>query len=80
MNMINKSTNTFRILGIEFDVAYECEVHIDPYGTGDSPTLYEISIESIKLSDSEFNIDELLSEHVTEELMQKIIRYEGSML
>jgi hypothetical protein len=71
---------TFEVFGIELDVIYECEVEVDPYGTGDSPTTYEVTIHSVETTDSTINIEELLSKRVMDALEDEIIALEGSML
>jgi hypothetical protein len=71
---------TFEVYGIELDVFYECDVEVDPYGTGDSPTLYAVTIHSVELTDSTQDIEELLSKRVMDALEDMIIEHEANNL
>lgn len=59
--------------GFDFDVYYECQIINDAFGTGDSPTEYEIEINSIELTDSTTDIQELLSDSIINYIEEKII-------
>jgi hypothetical protein len=71
---------TFEVYGIELDVIYECDIEKDPYGTGDSPTIYSVTIHSVELTDSTQNIEELLSKRVMDALEGLIIDNEANNL
>lgn len=71
---------TFEVYGIELDVFYECEIEVDPYGTGDSPTTYSVTIHSVELTDSTQDIEELLSKRVMDALEDMIIDHEANNL
>jgi hypothetical protein len=71
---------TFEVYGIELDVFYECDIEVDPYGTGDSPTTYSVTIHSVELTDSTQDIEELLSKRVMDALEDMIIDHEANNL
>jgi len=71
---------TFEVFGIELDVFYECDIEVDPYGTGDSPTAYSVTIHSVELTDSTQDIEELLSKRVMDALEDMIIAHEAGNL
>lgn len=71
---------TFEVYGIELDVFYECDIEVDPYGTGDSPTTYSVTIYSVELTDSTQDIEELLSKRVMDALEDMIIEHEANNL
>ena len=71
---------TFEVFGIELDVFYECDIEVDPYGTGDSPTTYSVTIHSVELTDSTQDIEELLSKRVMDALEDMIIAHEADNL
>lgn len=71
---------TFEVFGIELDVFYECDIEVDPYGTGDSPTTYSVTIHSVELTDSTQDIEELLSKRVMDALEDMIIEHEANNL
>ena len=71
---------TFEVFGIELDVFYECDIEVDPYGTGDSPTTYSVTIHSVELTDSTQDIEELLSKRVMDALEDMIIEHEANTL
>lgn len=64
------------INGIKLDVYYEFSSINDPYGTGDSPTQYDVEIKSIELQDSPTDIYELLDYKIIEQITSQIIRAE----
>lgn len=80
MAIEDSTLETFEVYGIELDVFYECDVEIDPYGTGDSPTMYSVTIHSVETTDSTVNIEELLSKRVMDALEDEIIALESSNL
>lgn len=80
MSIKEATLETFEVYGIELDVFYECEVEVDPYGTGDSPTTYSVTIHSVELTDSTQDIEELLSKRVMDALEDMIIEHEADNL
>ena len=80
MSIKEATLETFEVYGIELDVFYECEVEVDPYGTGDSPTMYSVTIHSVELTDSTQDIEELLSKRVMDALEDMIIAHEADNL
>ena len=43
---------TLKIGGLNLDIYYTCETTHDAYGTGDSPTGYEVEIQEVEVFDS----------------------------
>lgn len=80
MGIKEATLETFEVYGIELDVFYECDIEVDPYGTGDSPTAYSVIIHSVELTDSTQNIEELLSKRVMDALEGMIIENEANNL
>jgi hypothetical protein len=80
MGIKEATLETFEVYGIELDVFYECDVEVDPYGTGDSPTMYSVTIHSVELTDSTQDIEELLSKRVMDALEDIIIAHEAGNL
>lgn len=66
------------INGIDLDVYYNCQKCRDAYGTGDSPTLYDIDITSINLGGDPTNISSILSDSVLNDIEQQIIDIESN--
>jgi len=73
----NMSIETITINGIDLDVYYTCEKCRDAYGTGDSPTLYDIDIQSIELAGDTTNISSILASSVIEDIENEIFFIEG---
>ena len=69
---------TLTINGIDLDVYYTSEKCRDAYGTGDSPTLYDIDIISIELTGDPTNISPILAESVSDEIYQQILNIESN--
>ena len=80
MSIKDGTLETFEVFGIELDVFYECDIEVDPYGTGDSPTTYSVTIHSVELTDSTQDIEELLSKRVMDALEDMIIAHEADNL
>jgi len=68
---------TTQINGINLDVYYDCIKTTDGYGTGDSPTLYEIEFNSIETQGDSVCLISILSDSVLDEIEEKVIRYES---
>jgi hypothetical protein len=64
---------TITINHIDLDVYYTCNKCTDAYGTGDSPTMYEIDIIAIEPYDSTINIMSLLCESTIQEVEDEIL-------
>lgn len=67
---------TIQVCGIDLDVYYDCTITRDPYGTGDSPTEYEVDIQSIEVTGDTQNIQEILADRCIEYIIDKIIQIE----
>ena len=61
------------INGVELTVYYICSKERDQFGTGDSPTGYNVDILHVEAADSTINLIEVLQESVLEEIEAKII-------
>lgn len=72
------AVQTININGIDLDVYYTCEKCRDAYGTGDSPTLYDIDIRSVELTGDTTNIWSILSSSVIEDIENEIFSIEGN--
>ena len=68
---------TTQINGINLDVYYDCIKTTDGYGTGDSPTLYEIEFNSIETQGDSVCLISILSDSILDEIEEKVIRYES---
>jgi hypothetical protein len=68
---------TVKVNDIELDVYYDIEKEKDPYGTGDSPTLYAIDIIAIESGASTQDISSLLADSVIEDIENQLIEIEN---
>lgn len=75
--MSSKAYLDLTVEGVELTAFYTIETEDDPYGTGDSPTSYEVDIFHVEARDSTINILDLLAEHILEEIENQIIQDEG---
>jgi len=66
------------INGIDLTVYYTCDFERDPYGTGDSPDVYNIDITEIEVSDSTVNIMGLLPDSVISDIEDEILDLEAN--
>ena len=66
------------INGIDLTVYYTCEFERDPYGTGDSPDVYNIDITEVEVVDSTVNILSLLPDSVISDIEDEIIDQEAN--
>ena len=66
------------INGIDLTVYYTCEFERDPYGTGDSPDVYDIDITEVEVADSTVNILSLLPDSVISDIEDEIIDMEAN--
>ena len=64
------------INGIDLTVYYTCEFERDPYGTGDSPDVYNIDITEVEVADSTVNILSLLPDSIISDIEDEIIDQE----
>ena len=69
---------TVEVLGVEFDVYYECEIEHDPLGTGDSPTEYNIQIIAIEADTDTQDLQEVLASFVIEKIIEQLIKLEAN--
>ena len=69
---------TTKVNNVNFDCYYDCLKTTDGYGTGDSPTLYEIDFNSIETAGDTVNLISVLSDDVISLLEDEIIAYEAS--
>jgi len=64
---------TVEVYGIKFDVDFEITSERDAYGTGDSPTLYDVSVLAVSVyGDGQDLIDVLISS-VIDKIEQEIV-------
>ena len=68
---------TIEIHGVKLDVYYDCLKTTDGYGTGDSPTVYEIEFNSIETQGDTTCLISILSESVLDEIGEEIILFES---
>ena len=66
------------INGIDLTVYYTFEFERDPYGTGDSPDVYNIDITEVEVADSTVNILGLLPDSVISDIEDEIIDMESN--
>lgn len=59
-------------------VLYTCDIQKDPYGTGDSPYLYDIDVCHVYLGDSDIDVIDLFDAYL-DEIVEKIIEIEKDM-
>ena len=69
---------TTKVNNVNFDCYYDCLRTSDGYGTGDSPTLYEIDFNSIETAGDSVNLMSVLSEDVLSILEDEVVYYEAS--
>jgi len=65
--------STIKIKGISLDVYYSYETINDVFGTGDSPTEYDITIHEIELIDSTVNILPLLENEYYDDIVDELL-------
>lgn len=66
------------VLDIDFYVYYSVEIQKDPYGTGDSPTSYDIDINEVSLPGDVTNLIECLSSYVIDTIYDKLLEIESN--
>ena len=62
------SVETVEVYGVSFDVCFSIYIERDPLGVGDSPTEYEVTIESVEVGADTQDIYELLSASTIEKI------------
>lgn len=67
---------TIQVCGVDLDVYYDCTITRDPYGTGDSPTEYEVDIQAIEVAGDTQDIQEILADRCIEYIIDTIIQIE----
>ena len=75
---MNYQTMDIKLDDVALTVYYTYEVEHDPYGTGDSPTSYDVHIVRVELKDSNVDIFDFLSESIKLEIEEAIIEREQS--
>ena len=73
VKMIEK-TETINCCGQQYEIRYETSREVDPYGTGDSPTVIHIEMYSVKHKGKEIVYD--LSAHAHGAFMDKLLEIE----
>tara|TARA_R110000822_G_scaffold44462_8_gene119243 strand:+ start:1635 stop:1856 length:222 start_codon:yes stop_codon:yes gene_type:complete len=68
---------TVKVNGVKLDVYYTCQKTDDSYGTGDSPTQYEIDFNSIETLTDTANMLSIISEEVLMDIEQAVINFES---
>ena len=67
---------TLTICGVDLDIYYDCTITTDPFGTGDSPTEYEIDINAIEVAGDTQNIQDILADRCIDQIIDKLIEIE----
>jgi len=70
------TVQTITINHIDLDVYYKCTKCHDAYGTGDSPTLYDIDLIAIEPTGSIVNIMSLICDSTIEQIEDEILSIE----
>ena len=68
---------TIDLDGVNLDVVYSCTKTRDAYGTGDSPTFYEIDIQQATPTDSATDIWPLIEDKYYERVRDAIMEEES---
>jgi hypothetical protein len=66
------SVETVELWGVTFDVCFSVRIERDPLGIGNSPTEYEISIESVEVGADTQDISEFLSSGTLDALEEAV--------
>lgn len=66
------------VYGINFYCYYEVEVQTDPYGTGDSPTHYDITLNEVSIDGSTTDLSEVLHQSVIDKIYDEILEHESA--
>ena len=65
---------TVEVYGIKFDVDFEITSERDAYGTGDSPTMYDVSVFGVSVYGSDgTDLSEVLISSVIDKIEQEIV-------
>jgi hypothetical protein len=67
---------TIQVCGVDLDVYYDCTITRDPYGTGDSPTEYEVDIQAVEVAGDTQDIQDILADRFIEYIIETIIQIE----
>lgn len=68
---------TIQVCGVDLDVYYDCTITRDPYGTGDSPTEYEVDIQAVEVAGDTQDIQDILADRFIEYIIETIIQIES---
>ena len=64
---------TVEVYGIKFDVDFELTSERDAYGTGDSPTMYDVSILGVSVYGDGQDLTDILIGSVIDKIEQEIV-------
>jgi hypothetical protein len=64
---------TVEVYGIKFDVDFEIDSCRDAYGTGDSPTLYDVSVLAVSVYGDGQDLTDVLISSVIDKIEQEIV-------
>lgn len=73
---MNYQTMDMKLIGVDLLVYYTYHVEHDPYGTGDSPTSYDVSIARVEVAGSDADIYCILSNEALGDIEERIIEVE----
>jgi len=73
---MNYQTMDIKLDDVDLTVYYTYDVEQDPYGTGDSPTSYDVTIARVEVAASDADIYCLLSNEALHDIEQQIIEVE----
>ena len=71
------SVETLNIEGVDWHVYYDVEECQDAYGTGDSPTMYEINLFHIEAGEDTQDIKDFLNDVLIEKIYTEILEIES---
>jgi hypothetical protein len=72
------SVETLEVHNITFHVYYDCKIEKDPYGTGDSPTEYQVNIMTVEIGEDTQNVYEILPNVIIEKITEQLIQIEAN--
>ena len=71
------SVETLNIEGVDWHVYYDVDKCTDAYGTGDSPTMYEINLFHIEAGEDTQDIKDFLNDVLIEKIYTELIEIES---
>lgn len=66
------SVESVEVYGVQFDIYFSVYVEHDPLGVGDSPTEYEITIESAEVGGDTQDVYELLCSSTQAKILEAV--------